>query len=127
LRLEIALAWVDDAALVERTLDLGLAGEINLGHFYAVILAASQNPVGRDTTWAWLQRHLPEVQERLHGTAMLADLLVGAIPYLGLGRADAVRAYFREHPVPGDDQGLANGLATLDAVERLIGRLSRGA
>lgn len=122
-RLEIALAWVSDPALVERTLDLCLAGEINMGHVPGVIMAAAENPLGRDVAWAWLQRHMPTLQERFHGTSLLTDLLDLALPYLGLNHADSVRTYFREHPLPGDDKALARGLAMMDVAERLARRL----
>ena len=125
LRLEVALSWVSDPALVERTLDLGLAGEINLGHVPAVMTAAAMNPVGRARTWSWLERHFPDVQERLHGTTLLQDFLDLALPYLGLGRADTVRAYFRDHPLEGDDKALHRGLAMLEVAERLSSRLAR--
>ncbi len=126
LRLEVALAWVSDAKLVERTLDLGLEGKINLGHFTAVMIAAAANPVGRDTTWAWIERHFPEVQQRLHGTSLLQDFLDLSLPYLGLGHPDRVRAYFREHPFPGDDKAVVRGLAMLDVAEGLVHRLAHG-
>lgn len=125
LRLEFALGWVSDPASVVRALDLGLAGEINLGHFAQVILAGAQNPIGRDATWTWMKQHLPEVQERLHATSMLTDLLDLSIPYLGLSHAEEVRSYFHEHPLPGDDRAVARGLAMMDVVLGLVQRITR--
>jgi tricorn protease interacting factor F2/3 len=123
LKLEIALAWNREPTLVERTLEIGLAGEINLGHFYAVILAAIYNPAGRSVAWKWLQSHLGDLQQRLKGTGMLGDLLEGAIPVLGLDFPQEVRAFFAEHPVPEAERGRRNGFALLEAAEKLRARL----
>lgn len=125
LRLEIALAWISDPKLVERTLDEGFAGGVNLGHFTQVLLAASTNPVARKATWGWLERRFPEVQQRLHATSLLQDFLDLALPYLGLSQPAEVRRYFRDHPFPGDDKAIERGLAMLEVAERLSQRLAK--
>lgn len=126
-KLELGLAWNREPSLVERTLEMGLAGEINLGHFYIVILTALANPAGRPVAWAWLKQHLPELESRLKGTSMLGDLLEGAIPVVGLDYPEEVRRFFAEHPVPEGERGRRNGFALLEAAERLRARLGVGA
>ncbi len=123
LKLEIALAWNREPALVEKALEIGLAGEINLGHFYAVILTAISNPVARPIAWTWFKAHLAELEQRLKGTTMIGDLIEGAIPVLGLDYPEEVRRFFAEHPVPEGERGRRNGFALLEAAERLRKRL----
>ena len=123
LRLERALAWVSDPALLAETLDLTLSGTVNLGHVVAVLAQAAQNPAARATTWPWLRAHLGELTEMFHGTGFLPSLLEIAIPYLGLDRPEEVRAFFRDGTTPEGETGRAKGLEWLEAVERLRARL----
>ncbi len=124
-RLEFALACTNDVGCVEEVLELALSGSFNKGHLGGLLTAASANPVARAPTWDWLERHFPEVQERLHGTTLLQDMLDLAIPVLGIARPERVRSYFREHPLVGDEKPVARSLGMLDVAQELVQRLSR--
>jgi len=123
LKLERALAWVDDPALLNEALDLTLTGTINLGHVSSVISQAVTNPAGRAVAWPWLQRRLPELGAMFRGAGFLAPLLEYSIPYLGVDRPQEVRAFFLADRTPEGDSGRAKGLERLEAVERLRARL----
>ncbi len=125
LRLERALSWTADATLLRETLDLCLSGMINRGHVNAVLLQASQNPRGRETTWTWLQGELPRLTELFRGTGFLSLFLEYSTPYLGLRRPQEIRAFYASHPVPEGERGLAKGLERLELLERLRPRLPR--
>ncbi len=124
LRLERALAWVPDEALIQETLDLTLSGRVNLGHVVAVILQAAQNPQGRSMTWTWLQQHLPELASLFRGSSFLTDLFQSVIPYLGLDHPEDVRAFFLADQTPEGASGRAKGLERLAGLERLRSRFS---
>lgn len=125
-RLERALAWTPDPDLALETLDLTLTGRINLGHVTNVIVQTVQNPDGRRVAWPWLKDHLVSLAEMFRGAGFLTGLLEYTTPYLGLDRAEEVRAYYRDHPFPEGARGLAKGLERLELAERLRERLTRG-
>ncbi|HLM91080.1 MAG TPA: M1 family metallopeptidase [Thermoplasmata archaeon] len=119
IQLERALAWSSEVSLVERTLDQTLSGEINRGHAVAVIGQAAQNPVARSLVWPWMTRHVEELGGLFRGSGFLSSLLESTTPLLGLGRADELRAFYREHPLAEGSRGLAKGLDRLNVLERL--------
>jgi tricorn protease interacting factor F2/3 len=123
LRLERALAWTPDPTLQRETLDLTLSGMINRGHVNAVLLQAAQNPRARAVTWSWLQNELPRLTDFFRGSGFLSLFLEYSNPYLGLGRAGEVREFYRTHPFPEGDRGLAKGLERLELLERMRPRL----
>ncbi len=117
-----ALAWTPEPDLLEATLDLTLSGGIVTGHAVHVVTQAVLNPAGRDRVWPWLTRHLDQLAERFSGSTSLSTLLERTTIYLGLGRSEEVRAFYRTHPFPEGTRGLAKGLERLEVAERIRGR-----
>ena len=126
IRLERALAWTPEPALVGETLELTLVGKVNIGHVASVVIQAVENPAGRATTWPWLRAHLPELGEMFRGSTFLATVLEYAIPYLGIDRPEEVRAFFHENRLPEGNPGRVKGLERLAALERLRTRIGPG-
>lgn len=124
LRFERALAWSGDPTRVAETLDLVRGGTIRAGHAAAVVAHAAANPVGRPLVLPWLERNLPALALTLRGSGYLPLLFESVLPFAGLGRAEATRTYFAEHPYPDGSRGLAKGLELLDLRERFGARLS---
>jgi tricorn protease interacting factor F2/3 len=122
LRLEIALGWSGEPSLVASTLDLASSGALNRGHLSMVVAHAASNPVGRPVVQPWLERHLPQLHETLQGSSLLSGLLEQTIPYAGLGRAAETVAFFRDHPYPDANRGIAKGLERLELFERFRAR-----
>lgn len=118
-----ALPWTPERELLEATLDMTLTGEIATGHAVHVLAQAVVNPVARDVVWPWLTRHLDQLAERFRGSTSLSTVLERTTIYLGLGRADEVRAFYRAHPFPEGSRGLAKGLERLEVAERIGARV----
>jgi tricorn protease interacting factor F2/3 len=125
LRLERALAWSSDPALIAETLALTLDGTVNRGHAASVIMQASTNPVARGVTWEWLQRSIARVDELFRGSGFLSQTLETVIPYVGLGRSEEVTRFFAEHPLAEGDRGVSKGIERLQVLEKLGRRLPR--
>jgi tricorn protease interacting factor F2/3 len=120
-----ALAWTSDPASLTATLDLTLTGEIIRGHAVPTITQAAGNPAGREVVWTWLTRHMDEIAAGLRGSVQVANLFDRALPLVGLGRAEELRAFFRGHPCPEGTRGIAKGLERLEVYERLRARAAR--
>jgi len=120
---EQALAWTGDPDRVAATLQLLESGGIVRSHLAATLVQVAANPVGRPLLWPWLQEHLPMLVEQFRGSGSLALLLESITPTLGLGRSEEIRAYFRDHPLPEGNRGLAKGLQRLAVYERMRPRL----
>ncbi len=123
LSLEVAMAANSDVDRVRDALGLALSGVMNRGHMYRVVIEAAANPVARPVAWPWVAEHMDEINEKLRGTSMLAELLRLSLPLLGLAHGPAVKQFFRERDYPEAKRGIANGLATLEVAERLVARL----
>jgi hypothetical protein len=113
--------------LVQATLDRALAGEINRGHVWTVVITAGANPDSRDVTWKWLRAHVAELNDFFHGTGFLPEILYPLVPLLGLGRAAEVRAFFGTTPFPEGARGAAKGLEMLTIAENFAHRIGRKA
>jgi len=124
-RLELALAWSGEPALVASTLDLVTSGGINRGHVWAVVGAAARNPVGRALVEPWLERNLSQLSQMFRGSSLLSALLEQTIPFAGLGRVAETTAFFRDHPFPDAARGIAKGLERLELVDQLRARFPR--
>jgi tricorn protease interacting factor F2/3 len=122
LRLEVAQAWSGEPSLVAETLDLVRSPSFNRGHVGIVVAHAASNPAGRPLVQPWLERHLPELRETFRGSPTLSSLLEYAIPYAGLGRAEATAGFYRAHPYPDAARGIAKGLERLEVFERFRAR-----
>ncbi len=125
LRLERALAWSGEPALVAETLSSSLSKGFNRGHITSVVVQAAANPVGRPLVLPWLEEHLPELSATFRGSGFLSLLLEHSVPFAGLGRVDEARRFFADHPYPEGTRGLAKGLERLDLLEALGRRLTR--
>ncbi len=123
-RLEVGLAWSDEVARIQETLDLVRAGGLNRGHIFLVLRNTAMNPVGRPLVGPWLEENLPKLDQTFRGSGLLSLTLEGTIPLTGLGRAAATHRYFREHPYPEATRGIAKGLEQLEIHERLVARLA---
>jgi tricorn protease interacting factor F2/3 len=94
----------------------------NLGAYLLPSLAS--NPVARDPLWKWLTVNFHELERRSVGTTMLSLGCSRVLPRVGLGRADAVRAYFEQESFPEARPGIRSGLELLGAYDRLRQRAS---
>jgi tricorn protease interacting factor F2/3 len=124
-RLERGLAWTGVPDRIEATLQLLDTGGIARSHLGATLVHIAANPLARPLLWTWFQDRLPMLTEQFRGSTALGLMLESLVPTLGLGRAEAMRAFFRDHPCPEGSRGLAKGLERLEVYERIAVRLAQ--
>jgi len=125
-RLVRALGWAPDPALLRETLEFAVAGGVNRSYLTGLILQSSMNPAGRSEAWRWLTERIDAIAEVFRGSGYLPIVLESTTPYLGLGRASEVRAFFDRTSAPEGTRGIAKGLERLEIQERLGRHLAGG-
>ncbi|MGI0071160.1 MAG: M1 family aminopeptidase [Thermoplasmata archaeon] len=118
-----AIEGFRDPALVDAALERGRPS-VRLADLYVrLVWGASKNPDGRAVLWPWLTTHLRELERRAQGTYLLAYMLDGILPSLGVGREEEVGRYFAAERFPEGAIGIRTGLETLEAARRLRERI----
>lgn len=122
-RLARALVFTTDAGRYDATLALLASRELSASRIWDVLGSAQHNARYHDRLWAWLAQELPSLEALWQGTPLLSALLAVALPSVGVGRSDEVRAYFAAHRFPEAERGIREGLERLGYQERLAERL----
>ena len=117
--LERALAWTTEPELLRETLERTASGNVNRGNVHYVLGSAAANPAGRPVVWPWLTTHLNEIDRVLRASGLFSRALEAVIPLVGLGREQDVREFFRAHPFPEGERGIAKGLERLAILDGL--------
>ena len=88
-----ALTSFEDPSLVEKTLELGLSGEVSRSDSGFTILGAASNPKARATLWKWLVKRYDRVHDIYGGSFQFYGYLNRAIPRCGIGHESEVRRF----------------------------------
>jgi tricorn protease interacting factor F2/3 len=116
---ETGLASSADPALIEATYRLMDEGILYRAHLPQIVRSASQNPEGREATWAWMQRRLEAVGRESRGTGFSSYVYEFALPYVGLTRKAELEEWVRTHTVLEGERGARKGFGLLGAIESL--------
>jgi tricorn protease interacting factor F2/3 len=119
-----ALGSLADERDRDRALQEALAPGIRLFLASRLVPAISGAPSSRARAWEWLRSNVREFERRGRGGPLLAQLMIRALPLVGLGRLEEVRAFFATERFPEGDIGVRKGIEYLEAFERLRGRNS---
>jgi hypothetical protein len=122
-RFATSLPSTPDPERYDRMLALLEGPTLSASRIWDVLRAANPEPRFHARLWGWYHTQLPTLAERWKGTPLLSALLPETLPWVGLGRGDAVRRYFAEHPFPSAERGVQEGLERLALRERLFARL----
>ena len=88
-----ALTSFEDPSLVEKTLELGISGEVSRSDSGFTILGAASNPKARATLWRWLVKRYDRVHDIYGGSFQFYGYLNRAIPRCGIGHESEVRRF----------------------------------
>jgi tricorn protease interacting factor F2/3 len=114
-------------ALIKRTLEFALSGEVKRQDIRTVILAAAEKPEAKNVTWVWLQSNLEKLRSLYENTGIISATLLSLIPILGIGRVYEIEEYFNRHKIPEANVGITAGLEKLRSYDRLVSSINNNA
>jgi aminopeptidase N len=107
-----------DPALVLRTLDYAVSGNVrNQDSWILIAIELSQRET-RDIAWPWVQQHWDKVSAQLT-TASGAQLVSATGSFCSVADRTQVANFFSTHKVEAADRSLAKALDSIDACVRL--------
>jgi tricorn protease interacting factor F2/3 len=107
-------------ALVKRTLDFAISGEVKRQDVIGVVGGAAANHQAKPMVWDWLQLNIGKLQELYHSTGILSGAFLSIIPVLCVGRVQEAEGFFAKHMIPDAEMGIKAGLEKLNAYDRLV-------
>jgi len=118
-----ALVSFTQSTAVEKTLNLLLSGEVNLGDIAGAVIRASRNPHGREVTWRWLLSHLMDLHKIYEDSVYMSRIMEETIPMVGLGRIEEVERELSSRSIPEAERGIKKGLELLRIYSTFIRRI----
>jgi tricorn protease interacting factor F2/3 len=122
-KIYVGLASFRNPALVRKTLDLCISGEISRADSLYAVIDATQNPYVRETTWNWVKENFHVFRELFKGTPYVSQLMQEVISKAGIGREEDVREYVSKTSIEEADKGIKKGLELLEIYSSLKKRL----
>ncbi len=89
-----ALTSFKNPDLVEKTLELGISGEVSRSDSGPIIGRASSNPLARDVLWGWLQKRYERLWQIYAGSQQILLYYEFAVPRCGVEKVGEVREFF---------------------------------
>jgi tricorn protease interacting factor F2/3 len=118
-----ALGDITDPDRLITNLNIGLGTVPLVGLMIYWIPSAARHPEVRPALWDWLRQNFRELERRAKGSPLLSAVAERSLPYLGIGRADPVKAYFEQESFPEALPGIQRGLELLEAHVRMRERV----
>ena len=105
-------------ALVKRTLEYAVSGNVRNQDSWVLIAIELSQAKTRDIAWPWVQAHWDQVKAQLT-TASGADLISAVGSFCTVEQRDEVKSFFTTHKVDAAERTLAKSLDGIDACVRL--------
>jgi aminopeptidase N len=107
-----------DPALVERTLDYAVSGEVRNQDSYGVLVALLRDRETQDEAWSYIQKNWEKVRAQL--TVSSGEDLVRATGYFcSVDRREEVTSFFATHKVEASERTLAKAVDSMNACIQL--------
>jgi aminopeptidase N/puromycin-sensitive aminopeptidase len=107
------LAQFEDPALVERSLNFAVSGQVRNQDAAIQLAIALSMDENRDQAWQFIQSHWDKVQAQLT-TEMGATLVGSAGAFCSAEARDSVQSFFSTHQVAAADQALKHAVERID-------------
>jgi aminopeptidase N len=112
------LARFRDPALVERTLDYAVSGEVRNQDSSGVLVTLLRDRETQDQAWNYIQKNWEKVRAQL--TVSSGEDLVRATGYFcSVERREEVTSFFAAHKVEASDRTLAKAVDSMNACLQL--------
>jgi aminopeptidase N/puromycin-sensitive aminopeptidase len=107
------LARFRDPALVERTLDYAVSGQVRNQDSWTVLVILLQDRKTRDQTWAYIEKHWEKVHAQF--TANSGVRVVAATGnFCSVKQRDEVTGFFATHKVDASERTLAKAIDSMN-------------
>ena len=117
------LGMLRDPPALRASLELVLSGELPVGPWISLFAAAAfANPDRSETVFRFLTERADALIQGTAGSGMQSVLFQGAVPALGLGQPEAMRAFAARQQFPESARAVVKGLDLLDVFLRVIER-----
>lgn len=83
------------------------------------LITASNNVYNKEIAWEWFKENLPAIRKIYSSSGVLPGMIASLIPYIGIGREEDVRTFFKEKDIPEASTGIKSGLELLAVYSRL--------
>lgn len=123
IRLIQSMMSIKDQSLIALALGFALSGEVKRQDVGSMLLASIGNPDARKAIWIWLKMNIERLRKIYEGTGFLSRILLSAIPFLGIGRAEEVEKYFLQNQIDEAETGIKAGLERLKIYGKLVERI----
>jgi tricorn protease interacting factor F2/3 len=118
-----AMTAFSNESFLNRTLEFALSGEVKKQDVRTVLLAATEKPDAKNTTWSWLKANLEKIRNLYQNTGILSGTFLSIIPILGIGRIPEVEDFFNKHKIIEAEVGIKAGLEKLNTFDRLVRKI----
>ncbi|MCJ7632860.1 M1 family metallopeptidase, partial [Candidatus Bathyarchaeota archaeon] len=123
IRLLSAMSSFKDTSLIALSHGFALSGEVKRQDIGTVILSSLRNPDAKELTWIWLKINIERLRSLFEGTGRLSQILLSAIPILGIGKVEEVEKFFNQNKVLGAENGIEAGLEKLKIYDGLVRKI----
>jgi hypothetical protein len=107
----LSLGSAVDPALRARTMDWATSGAVKLqDFFYPLISVSASSQAGLEATWEYFQQHFVRLHAMVStASPSLFDAVIGAAcgGFASHARAEEVKKFFDEHPLPANQRRIA--------------------
>jgi aminopeptidase N len=107
------LARFRDPALVTRTLDYTVSGQVRNQDSWTVLVALLRDRVTRDQTWAYIQKNWDKVHAQFT-TNSGVRVVAATGNFCSVKQRDEVAAFFATHKVDASERTLAKAIDSMD-------------
>lgn len=122
-RLLGAMTEFRNPALLARTLEYFISGEVRTQNVFLLMGQVAANPAGADLTWEFLKHHWDAFVEMYEKSKLLGRTIENVCSMLvGPRYEDDVRTFFSTHPVPEAERSIAQSLERIRVNTRWLDR-----
>jgi len=108
-----ALAWFSDPALIEKTLEFAISGQVRSQDSLRLISQVMRDPDGQKPAWEFVRSHWDKIQS-MGGAFAGADIARTAGSFCDVDMQDQVRDFFAAHHEPASERTLKQSMERMN-------------